>query len=56
MSIIIKILLIFIFNIFILHQSFALNLDLKFHKETINDYCDFLYKKKIIYFRVIIGE
>ena len=46
MSIIIKILLIFIFNIFILHQSFALNLDLKFHKETINDYCDFLYKKK----------
>ena len=46
MSIIIKILLIFIFNIFILHQSFALNLDLKFHKETINDYCDFLYNKK----------
>ena len=46
MSIIIKILLIFIFNIFILYQSFALNLDLKFHKETINDYCDFLYKKK----------
>ena len=46
MSIIIKIFLIFIFNIFILHQSFALNLDLKFHKETINDYCDFLYKKK----------
>ena len=46
MSIIIKILLIFIFNICILHQSFALNLDLKFHKETINDYCDFLYKKK----------
>ena len=36
----------FIFNIFILHQSFALNLDLKFHKETINDYCDFLYNKK----------
>ena len=46
MSIIIKIFLIFIFNIFILHQSFALNLDLKFHKETINDYCDFLYNKK----------
>ena len=46
MSIIIKILLIFIFNIFILHQSFALNLDLKFHKETINDYCDSLYNKK----------
>ena len=46
MSIIIKILLIFIFNIFILHQSFALNLDLKFHRETINDYCDFLYNKK----------
>ena len=46
MSIIIKILLIFIFNIFILHQSFALNLDLKFHKETINDYCDFLFNKK----------
>ena len=46
MSIIIKILLIFIFNIFTLHQSFALNLDLKFHKETINDYCDFLYNKK----------
>ena len=46
MSIIIKILLIFIFNIFILHQSFALNLDLKFHKETINNYCDFLYNKK----------
>ena len=46
MSIIIKILLIFIFNIFILHQSFALNLDLKFHKEIINDYCDFLYNKK----------
>ncbi|MDA9734291.1 S8 family serine peptidase [SAR116 cluster bacterium] len=46
MSIIIKILLIFIFNIFILHQSFALNLDLTFHKETINDYCDFLYNKK----------
>ena len=46
MSIIIKIFLIFVFNIFILHQSFALNLDLKFHKETINDYCDFLYKKK----------
>ena len=46
MSIIIKILLTFIFNIFILHQSFALNLDLKFHKETINDYCDFLYNKK----------
>ena len=46
MSIIIKIFLIFIFNIFILHKSFALNLDLKFHKETINDYCDFLYKKK----------
>ena len=44
MSIIIKIF--FIFNIFILHQSFALNLDLKFHKETINDYCDFLYNKK----------
>ena len=46
MSIIIKIFLIFIFNIFILHKSFALNLDLKFHKETINDYCDFLYNKK----------
>ena len=46
MSIIIKIFLIFIFNIFILHQSFALNLDLKFHKETINEYCDFLYNKK----------
>ena len=46
MSIIIKIFLIFIFNILILHQSFALNLDLKFHKETINDYCDFLYNKK----------
>ena len=46
MSLIIKILLIFIFNICILHQSFALNLDLKFHKETINDYCDFLYNKK----------
>ena len=46
MSIIIKILLIFIFNIFILHQSFALNLDLKFHKKTINDYCDYLYNKK----------
>ena len=46
MSIIIKIFLIFIFNIFILHQSFALNLDLKFHKETINNYCDFLYNKK----------
>ena len=46
MSIIIKIFLIFIFNIFILHQSFALNLDLKFHKETINDYCDSLYNKK----------
>ena len=46
MSIIIKIFFIFIFNIFILHQSFALNLDLKFHKETINDYCDFLYNKK----------
>ena len=46
MSIIIKIFLIFIFNIFILHQSFALNLDLKFHKETINDYCDFLFNKK----------
>ena len=46
MSIIIKILLIFIFNIFILHQSFALNLDLKFHKKTINDYCDNLYNKK----------
>ena len=28
------------------HQSFALNLDLKFHKETINNYCDFLYNKK----------
>ena len=46
MSIIIKILLIFIFNICILHQSFALNLDLKFHKKTINDYCDYLYNKK----------
>ena len=46
MSIIIKILLIFISNIFILHQSFALNLDLKFHKKTINDYCDYLYNKK----------
>ena len=46
MSIIIKILLIFIFNFFTLHKSFALNLDLKFHKETINDYCDFLYNKK----------
>lgn len=46
MSIIIKLFLIFIFNILILHQSFALNLDLKFHKETINDYCDFLYNKK----------
>ena len=46
MSIIIKIFLIFIFNFFILHQSFALNLDFKFHKETINDYCDFLYNKK----------
>ena len=46
MSIIKKTFLFFIFNIFILHQSFALNLDLKFHKETINDYCDFLYKKK----------
>ena len=46
MSIIIKTFLFFIFNIFILHQSFALNLDLKFHKETINDYCDFLYNKK----------
>ena len=46
MSIIKKTFLFFIFNIFILHQSFALNLDLKFHKETINDYCDFLYNKK----------
>ena len=46
MSIIIKIFLIFIFNFFTLHKSFALNLDLKFHKETINDYCDFLYNKK----------
>ena len=46
MSIIIKIFLIFIFNIIIMHQSFALNLDLKFHKETINDYCDSLYNKK----------
>ena len=46
MSIIIKIFLIFIFNFFILYQSFALNLDLKFHKETINDYCDFLFNKK----------
>ena len=46
MSIINKTFLFFIFNIFILHQSFALNLDLKFHKETINNYCDFLYNKK----------
>ena len=46
MSIIVKIFFVVIFNIFILHQSFALNLDLKFHKETINDYCDFLYNKK----------
>ena len=46
MSLIIKIFLIFIFNFFILYKSFALNLDLKFHKETINDYCDFLFNKK----------